>query len=220
MRFAAAAILFILGHATAFADEKRDVPEDLVFDVYRNDGDEPFGTHAIRFSRTADGALQVDTTVRLKVKLGFIPVFKYEHDATEIWRDGRFVSLTARTNDDGDKFEMRLDCGPETCVQEAPEEARFEAPLFPGSHWNREALQNPPLYNTAKGGVLDVAITNQGSDSFTHAGETVMGERFAIEGSVRYELYFEGERLQGARFFLRGNTLSYLPSAGEDAAAS
>lgn len=209
MRRAIIPIAALIALGEAFAAPAAS--EDLVFDVYRNDGEEPFGRHVIRFDELEDGGLEVRTDVELKVKLGFIPVFKYRHEAREIWRDGRLVAVEARTNDDGDKRDVELRCT-DFCVQTAPQETRFDAPIWPASHWNRAALEKGALYNTTKGGLMDVTVTRLGADGFEQAGRSVEGEGYRIEGSVPYELYFDGERLVGARFYLRGNTLSYVPA--------
>jgi hypothetical protein len=63
------------------------------------------GEHRVAF-RTDGDRLTVDTHIDIAVKVLFFNVFRLKHDAQEIWRSGRLVSVTSTTNRDGTRLQV------------------------------------------------------------------------------------------------------------------
>ena len=55
------------------------------------------GYQQIDFTELADGSLQVDIHIDIKVVMGFITFYDFLHENTEIWKDGELQSLNTRT---------------------------------------------------------------------------------------------------------------------------
>ncbi len=193
-----------------------DAPETLTFDVYRNDGRKPFGLHEITFACAPDGALQTATVAELKVKIGPIPVFKYRTEGEGLWRDGVLVRYVSETDDNGDEKALDLKYVDGRYRINGALRNDLTTPLLPATHWNPAIIRADRLIDAQDGDVFPVSVSSKGRGGFTIADRTVEAERIHVEGQFPYDLYFEGERLVGAQFFLRGNTLSYVP-AGDDA---
>jgi len=61
------------------------------------DGDD-IGHHVTTITPSTDGqGMTVGTKIGMKVKVGFITAFRYEHDSTEVWQGGSLQSLVKLT---------------------------------------------------------------------------------------------------------------------------
>jgi hypothetical protein len=63
------------------------------------------GKYTISFTRE-DGKVTVSCDAHVKVKVAFVTAYHYDYAATEVWKDGRLVSLQSRCDDDGKKYEV------------------------------------------------------------------------------------------------------------------
>lgn len=174
------------------------------FDILRKG--EPIGYHRVDVQRSGDNA-EVRTEIRMKVKLGPIVLFRYEHDAEEVWRGGRLASLTSRTNNDGERTAVTATRLGETLMVDgsayngaAPEGA------FPSSYWNKAIINAPALLNTQTGEIIEIETTQLGK---TATPDGVSAEHYRLTGTVALNLWYEGERWVGSHFVIDGEELTY-----------
>jgi hypothetical protein len=71
---------------------------DLRFRALRHGS--PIGEHRVTF-RLDDNRLTVDTRVEIAVKVLFFTVFRFRHEAEEVWQSDRLVSVKSTTDDNG-----------------------------------------------------------------------------------------------------------------------
>ena len=111
-------------------------PGDVIeFNVLRKG--KPFGSHSVKFEQDGEGRLVARTDVHLKAGFGPITVFKYDLKATEVWQDGKLVSLTGEVDDDGDEgFVQAVRSGDKLDVDGTKFEGEVPAWIIPSSHWN------------------------------------------------------------------------------------
>lgn len=84
------------GEISAPADERR-------MQVFLDDRE--VGLHTFRFD-DGDGTLRVHSEAAFKVRVVFVTLFNYEHEANENWRGGCLVGLQSRTDENGQLFEV------------------------------------------------------------------------------------------------------------------
>ena len=192
--------------------------EAIVFDVYRN-GDTPFGTHAVNFSRDGEDLL-VSIDIELRAGLGPITVFRYEHQSTERWRDGQLVGLRSETLKDGDRFEVSAARnGDSLNVQgEAPETGALalEYPLtiLPSSHWHGYQTGEYDILNTEYGDDLDVTVEYLGEEMLEADGQQINTRRYRLISDLTVDLWYdENGRWAGCEFEARGQTIRYVRRA-------
>ena len=129
----------------------RGIPPSGVmpFTARRSEGD--LGYHQVRFSRSGD-RLTVDTEIMLRVRFGFITVFRYTQENREIWVDGRLISMESRTDDNGDRFEVSARAA-EDGLRVTGSGGDYIAPAdtIPGSYWNIAMLDRPEVLHTQNG---------------------------------------------------------------------
>ena len=150
------------------------------------------GEHLLTFDQNGDD-LTVHVAVELKVGVGPIVLFRYKHEATEVWKNGQLVSIDTVTNDDGtpDKVSGRATDagfkveGTKARLYTAPENA------LPATHWNHKQLDGPWI-NTQDGRLLRPKITPMGSEMIPVAsGATIPADHFALTGDAILETYYD-----------------------------
>lgn len=181
-------------------------PADIVFDVYRNDT--PFGEHAVRFDQTAGGDLRVEIDIELEAGFGPITVFRYEHEAEEIWSDGRLARLQAATLKDGDWNRVDVErAGPDTLVSGSVERGY----LPPSSHWRGYAAGTGEILNTETGDAMAVEIEDLGMDTVETAAGPVEARHIRMSGTLTVDLWYDADgRWVGCEFEARGQTIRYV----------
>lgn len=170
------------------------VIDGLTFTVLR-DGTE-IGQHRLRFQR--DGLdLIVDIDTDLQVRLaGILPVFRFQHEGREVWRNGRLISMDTRTNDDGTRdFVRGRAIGESFAIESAGKRALMKPDILPTSYWNRSLVEHRKLelLNSQDGRTLSVEIQPAGEELVEAAGMLVWAQRYLIRGDLDQEIWFDGD---------------------------
>lgn len=205
----AIAACLVLSPAAASAAEL-----DAAFDILRKG--ERIGFHAVSVEEMADGGARVETRIDMKVKVGPIPVFRYEHVSTEIWKDGLLQSVESRTDNNGKDETLRVRRDGDALVVDG---TKYRGPgpgdVIPSSYWNKVILGATTLLDTQNGRLIDVKVESLGQTP-SPSGDSA--EQHRISGSVDLNLWYDGPRWVGADFFVRGQALTYRP-VNDDARA-
>lgn len=188
-------------------------PEDgdvIEFKVLRKGKD--FGTHIVTFDVSGDGSFTATSDVDLKAGLGPITVFRYALDSTEMWRDGKLVKLTGRTNDDGDKetVEAVLADG-QLAIDGSGFSGNAALEIIPSSHWNRKEAYSSKLLSTESGEVLDVSVSEIGREWVEVAGETIPATHYRLVSDITVDLWYDDQsRWVKLGFEARGQQIDYV----------
>jgi hypothetical protein len=148
--------------ATDAATAARELHFDVFFDEKR------IGDHRFHLTPGED-ALRVRSEADFEYRLLFVPVYRYRHEAEEIWQDGCLQQLSSSTNDNGRHFEV-------------PELSGAVASDCPASfaYWDIERLRRESLINAQTGEAVDARLVHEG------------GERVADYEAERYRLELDG----------------------------
>ena len=171
------------------------IPEGgrLAFSVLREGSD--IGAHVVTFARSGD-EVTVQVAIDLVVRLGPVPVYRYEHRATEIWNGAAFRSLDAQTNDDGKRLTVKAQRLANAVTVESSNKGNYDAPAnaLPSTHWNRRMLDGP-FFNTQTGELLSNAVTPRGSTTVeTSSGRKINVRRFEIVGPITLESWYDDQQ--------------------------
>lgn len=209
----------------AHADDSRWTPTDgevLAFDVFRK-GDKAFGRHEVRFARQGDD-LVVTTDIDLRAGLGPFTVFRYEHDAKAIWREGQLYSLSARTLKDGDERFVEVEREDDTLVStEGDNTYRFPLDIIPSTHWNIAEVMGDPevILSSETGAPLEVEVEDLGVETITAAGAQIEAHRYRLKSNLTVDLWYDAQdRWVKCAFDARGQSVTYVLAAPEDAGAA
>lgn len=170
--------------------------------------DQPIGYHVVRAEETAQG-LRVETRIEMRIKFGPIQLYRYSHQALEIWRGGELVSISSTTNDDGE--EMTLAGWRENGVLMVEGDA-YQGPVpegaAPSSWWNKALLEAKIILDTQNGELHAVRVDHLGRTQAPHGG---LAEHYRMTGTASLDLWFDGPRWVGSRAVVDGEKLTFKP---------
>lgn len=182
----------------------------ISFNVLREG--KPFGSHAVRFTAGADGALVATTTVSLKAGLGPITVFRYKLDATETWLNGQLQKVSGAVNDDGKKGTVTATRkGAALNVTGSEFKGVAPAGIVPASHWNYAQTQTGKLLSTEDGEILNVKVTSKGRERIKAGNTTIEANRYLMDSALDVDLWYDDDgRWVKLAFEARGQQIEYV----------
>ena len=180
------------------------------FTVVRNDS--PVGEHTVTFTRRGE---DVEVRARFDIQIRFLvfTAYRYEYESTTVWRDGRLLSLSAYTNDDGEESRVRAVLEEDRIRIDGPRGTIFADPgIIPTDHWNAAVLPADRVLNTITGGVNRVKILDQGAEAVNTANGPVPARRYQYTGELENEVWYDADgRWVRMRFKGRdGSTIDYV----------
>lgn len=215
MRFWASCLLVLSLLLPAAANAAIKVPEGfppagtITYDVWREGSQ--IGTHTVEFTRDGD-KLTVHTKIRIEVKLLFVTVYRFAHDAEEDWVDGKLMRFAAKTDDNGTDREVLLErSGEELRGHYNSEQAVMPGNLIPGSLWHPATVDQTQLIEPTKGRAKAVTITDRGVEQVQLDSGAVQAHHYSITGGLRREVWYgaDGEVVQAAYAAKDGSLLTF-----------
>ena len=195
------------------ADPLALYPDGLRFDVYRKGA--RVGRHTVEFKKDGD-SLKVKSHLKLKVKVLFVTVYKYEFHSVGVWQDGEFQSVKAKINDNGKEqtVDGSVDASGRFFSKGYKGEFVSESWVYPTNHWNVGAVDSDVVLDTLNGKLSKVKILQQGIESIeTRKNGVIEAERFEYTGELKNVLvwYDRDGRWVGMKFTTnKGETLTYV----------
>jgi hypothetical protein len=211
------AALALLPLASATANEAKRT--SLGFDVLLDD--KPIGTHEFRIVDDA-GSRRVETNARFDVNVMFVPVFRYNHSNTEVWRDGCLAQVRSETDSNGTPYRVALDRADGAYeVQTIDEMVTYPADcLMTFAYWDPAILEQPRLLNSQTGELVDVRVEPLGvtdpdwlSSDVPVEGHRIVGEDAELEIRVFYH-HQTGRWVALESLLANGRVMRYVPNQG------
>lgn len=172
----------------------------------------PFGSHAVSFSTSADGALVARTAVSLKAGLGPVTLFRYQLDATETWLNGQLEKVSGSVNDDGKKRSVTATRRGKT-LNVSGSDFKGEAPagIVPASHWNYAQTKSGRLLSTEDGEIIEVNVVRKGREMIRAGNKTIEANRYLMDSALDVDLWYDDAgRWVKLAFNARGQKIEYV----------
>jgi hypothetical protein len=160
-----------------------------VFAIQRNGED--IGRHKVTFKRRGE-RLEVRIKVTVDYRLLFIPIYRFEHDAHEIWKDGALQELRTTTNDNGESYDVVVqprETGMLLTVNGEEHDVRRDA--VPSSLWRQDMARSGQLIDPADGEVMRVNVSDAKWVQVTVRGATIRARYFVMTGDLERELWYD-----------------------------
>ncbi len=149
------------------------------FAVYLDD--DLIGTHRFTLTEQGDSRL-VSSEARFSVKLLSFEIYRYQHQASEVWRGDCLERLTARTDDNGTVTEVDARSeGPSVRVKRTGGSELVSGCLRSYAYWNPRLLVAPRLINAQDGVIADVSFVMIGADTIRSRGQNVPARRHQLK---------------------------------------
>lgn len=178
--------------STTLADSVRSLyGTSIEFDIIRNGA--RVGSHNVTFE-SRGASLSVVTDFQLEVGALFITFFELTYRSEAIWRDGQLVSLSVRTDQNGDISTVDAELGLGELRGLGPN-GPFSAPLgiYPTNHWNAGVKSSTQLLNTITGRVSDVRLVPLSVEQVRTERGTIEATRYKYEGAIENEVWYDNQ---------------------------
>lgn len=153
--------------------------QDYHFDVFLDD--DRIGSHHVEISTQQD-ITTVITRADFEYRILFIPVYSYEHQTIETWRDGCVIAINSSTDDNGDEFFIKgkaIENGLSVETREGMSEQQGCIRTF--AYWDHDLLFSDRLLNTQNGGYQKSQLVELGRSELEIDDDT------SIE-AIKYQL--------------------------------
>jgi len=214
--------------AGAQANAEIDAPaEERRMQVFLDDRE--VGLHTFSFDDT-EGTLQVRSEAEFEVKLAFITLFDYAHEANERWRGGCLVGLESKTNENGKRFEVASQNGAsglKLTTSGGSHQVAAECP-WSFAYWTPSLRERELLVNPQDGAALAVDFEDLGPRTLDVGGSKLDVRAWKLRGrdvtpgkedapELRITIYYDTEdRWAGLDSDVgNGRTLRYRPAPGD-----
>ena len=183
----------------------------LAYEVFRND--KRIGFHHMQFTRTGDD-LRVDIHIELDVRLGFIPLYGYTHENTEIRRNGVLQSLVSKTDNNGklDFADLALKEG-SYLGRGSRYEGGLVLPIMSTSYFDPNFVRQERLISSQDGRLLEINVAYMGPEQVPDITGSVEAHRFRLTGDLALDIWYTKEGRWVRTEFSKGGVLSYRPVA-------
>jgi hypothetical protein len=145
------------------------------FSVYLDD--DPIGTHRFVLSEQGDDRT-LSSEAHFSVKFLSFEVYRYEHQAREVWRGDCLDRITARTDDNGTVTEVdgRAE-GTGMRLRRTGGSEMVSGCLHSFAYWNPRLLAVPRLINPQDGVLADASLAFVGNETIKVRGQNVPARR-------------------------------------------
>ncbi|NHK26489.1 hypothetical protein FF098_001050 [Parvularcula flava] len=206
---AAAGAFISLPGAALSADEPEEmahagsVPQDFAFAIMRNGN--RIGDHTIRFSRDGD-TLTALIDINIDVSFGPIPLYRYEHQNRETWRDGQLVAIETETTENGDDFAVSGMLEDGLFIVDGMEGEIETAPgIVPTSYWDMDIVHATTLLDTQRGTLMEQ------KEAVMTRDEALGADCYELSGDLDLTLCYTDKRLRKLAFEFDGSYIEYQP---------
>ena len=178
------------------------------------------GHHRITYTRQPAeqdlGALFiVRSDVEIRAGLTGTHIFRLQHHAEEVWRDGWLDQLTADTDDDGRRYQVRA-ARRGGIFAGAVNGAAFTVSgyIVPASLWHHDMIASETLFDALDGRMKRVQAHLIGEEEVPLRGRKVPTRHYALEGQIKRQLWYDADcRLARAAFLARDGSWLTLEEA-------
>ena len=163
--------------------------EEMRYEVLRKG--KKIGSHTIQFVPKPQG-LQVTAHTKMKVKLLFVTVFKYEYVSEELWCGDTLLSAQTKVNDNGDKLEtslLRTEQGYSVNTPRGSEEIDVE--FQSTNHWNINVTKANQVFNTITGELNNVSYLPVEDTSIDTALGSKPVTRYEVSGDLNINSFYD-----------------------------
>jgi hypothetical protein len=186
-RLAAAALLLMTPSLPALADEAGE----YTFTVLSNG--EPVGRHRFVFERDGD-RIEIQEATEIEVTFATIPLYTFEHQARQVWQDGRAVLIDATTDDNGEKLDITVrDTGHGYVRTVNGRVDRFDPSRFVLAYWNPDTLEHEAFFSAIEDKTLNASFVLVGMDQIKLAGKPIEAQHYRMVGDEERELWFDAD---------------------------
>jgi hypothetical protein len=171
----------------------------------------PVGRHRVEFDRAGDRT-EIREESEIEVRLAMIPVYSFEHEARQIWEDGRAVLIDATTNDNGEELQISVRTDGEGYIRTVNGRVdKFDNSMAVLAFWNKDTLKHHLFFSVVEDKTLQASFEFAGKERITIAGAPLDVDHYRMTGDEERELWYDAAgHLARVRLHRLGSEIEYV----------
>lgn len=178
------------------------VSGDVLANVERNDwtfrvllDGRQIGRHQFTLQADDAGEFELRSTMQIDVRMLFVSVYRYQHEAVERWHGNCLRSLVSHTETNGERETVSATThGDVLSVKHAQVVEEHAGCIMSFAYWNPQILLAQRLLNSETGELLPVSITAEGTETVAVRGEPLTASHYRISGPrLQIDLWYAGD---------------------------
>jgi Family of unknown function (DUF6134) len=165
-------------------------PGRMEYSVIRNN--ECIGAEIVEFKADHDNYLvNTSADISLKVVFELITAYRFKHRSEEVWENGKLISVTSRTDDNGKR--KILDVKREGDVLKVNYNGKLrELPgtSIPASFWHPETPLQTLFLDPVSGKARRVSINHVGEEPIKIGSQEITAQHYSMKGDIKRELWY------------------------------
>lgn len=169
------------------------------------------GFQTIEFEQLDNGDVVANIHVELVLKLGPIPLFRYQHENRELWRDGRLIELISKTNNNGGDVFTRLNLQDgELTGSGTKYKGDLQGVTHSTSYFDPNFVRQPLLVSSQDGRLLKTETQEIGRETLNLKIGQVEATRFRTTGKLKLDIWYTDAGRWVQTKFSRGGYTLYI----------
>ncbi len=180
----ALAFVATIGFAAAAQAEIRD------YTIYKES--DPVGHDVYTITKEGD-VTTVKVHTHTIVNVLFLK-FHYDHDRTEIWKNGMVQSVESTTDDDGTKHHFSIHRDGDALVGNVDGKTKkIPGDVLPFTIWARALVKNQVFFDIADFELLKTTVEDKGPDKITIGQRAFDTQHYKISGDLKWDLWYDAD---------------------------
>jgi hypothetical protein len=179
------------------------------FTVLRN-GD-PVGRYQVVLNCQGDRTV-IQETAKIKVRFLTIPVYSFEYQGRQVWKDGRAIRVDAVTRRDGDELDITVRANDDGYLRTVNGRVdKFDSSMRVLAFWDKETLNHHEFFSVVEDKTLNVSFPFLGWEKISVAGKQLNAEHYQMVGDEERDLWFDAKgRVAKIEFRRHGSGIAYV----------
>ena len=177
-------LIFLIISFLSFASFGFPIPKDnkVIFDVIRKN--KVIGSIETTFTQT-DDFLTVRTDVLIKVRVLFIPAYKFTQTSIETWIQDELIEFEGHTDfeDEREYFIKGKDTKNKFIASGMDGELVLDKDIIPLNYWNKEILNQKKVFDTQKGIVREISVKKLNDVVIKINNKEIKAEKYILDAS-------------------------------------
>jgi hypothetical protein len=171
----------------------------------------PVGVHRFAFDR-AGARIAIREATAIEVRLAMIPIYSFEHEARQIWENGRAVRIDATTNDNGKKFHITIRPAGRGYIRTVNGRVdKFDGSMAVLAFWNKDTLRHHAFFSAVKDETIRASFEFAGKERITIAGAELEVDHYRMVGDEEREFWYDAAgHLAKVRLSRLGSEIEYV----------
>jgi Family of unknown function (DUF6134) len=171
----------------------------------------PVGHHCIVFDRQGD-RVEIREATEIEVRLAMIPIYRFEHEGTEVWEDGRALRIDGTTNDNGEKLDIAVRRNADGYTRTVNGRIdQFDDSKQALAFWNKDVVNHEDFFSVVEDKVIKASFEFVDREKITVDGQELDVDRYRMAGDEERDLWFDRSgRIAKVAFRRLGSEIIYL----------